>query len=75
MPRPIGTLCPGTLAISYLEDQDQVSNLRLSSLRTSLWGDDVETPILKAGRRPRAPLGMNEFLEEGQERVAMGLSC
>ena len=67
------TLRPGTLAISYMEDKDQVSNLRLSSLRTSLWGDDVETPILKAGRRPRAPLGMNEFLEEGQKRVAMGL--
>ena len=33
----------------------------------------VETPILKADRRPGAPLGMNEFLEEGQKRVAMGL--
>ena len=29
-------------------------NLWLSSLE---WGDDVETPILEAVRRPRAPLG------------------
>ena len=47
---------------------------------TEVWKDGqhpyfVETPILEAGRRPRAPLGMDKFLEEGQERVAMGLSC
>ena len=74
MPRPTGTLRPGTLAISYLEDQDQdqVSNLsRLSSLRKFLWGDDAEKPILQQSVRPAA---IPYFLERGQITLADAVS-
>ena len=49
------TLRPGTLAIPGRSRS--CPNLWLSSLETSLWEDDVETPILEAVRRPSAPLG------------------
>ena len=65
MPRPTGTLCPGTLAIPGRSRS--CPNLWLSSLE---WGDDVEKPIYKRACCCCYLLKMDGFLERGQIGVA-----